>query len=249
MVTTTTLPDLPRRLPSADWIAVGVVASSMIVNRLFGIWTPGVGILFLAVFGPPLLRELGILKDTDEFTRGIVHRAGFHAFLLGGLLLAANQLLQTFSHRVPVAREGHLHVEIHAMWFAIIIAYLVSYLIQYWGPRLGVFRIILAAAAINLIETLSLLRTTYTDPRGPALLSMLAIVSVLVLLAFLVRSRPRLGGGVLLALLVVAVVFFSSRIDLASGAFWPSLSSLLQIGVLFGATGVALLHVGAQDEE
>ncbi len=45
-----------RILPSIDWVALGG-------------------------FGPPALRELGILKDDDEYTRNIRWRAGFHTAL------------------------------------------------------------------------------------------------------------------------------------------------------------------------
>ena len=39
----------------------------------------------LGTFGPGILRELGWVKDKDEFQMRAVHRAGYHAYLAGGL--------------------------------------------------------------------------------------------------------------------------------------------------------------------
>ncbi len=39
----------------------------------------------LGTFGPGILREWGWVKDKDEFQMRAVHRAGYHAYLAGGL--------------------------------------------------------------------------------------------------------------------------------------------------------------------
>ncbi len=41
----------------------------------------------LGTFGPGVLREIGWLQDQDEFQRQADHRAGYHAFLVTGLLM------------------------------------------------------------------------------------------------------------------------------------------------------------------
>jgi hypothetical protein len=40
----------------------------------------------LGTFGPGILRELGWLKDKDEFERRAARRAGYHAYLVGGFV-------------------------------------------------------------------------------------------------------------------------------------------------------------------
>ena len=40
----------------------------------------------LGTFGPGILREVGWLRDKDEFQRQAAHRAGYHAFLIVGLV-------------------------------------------------------------------------------------------------------------------------------------------------------------------
>jgi len=40
----------------------------------------------VGAFGPGILRELGWLKDQDEFQRRAAHRAGYHAFAVTGLV-------------------------------------------------------------------------------------------------------------------------------------------------------------------
>lgn len=41
----------------------------------------------MGTFGPGILREAGWLQDQDEFQRRADHRAGYHAFLVSGVLM------------------------------------------------------------------------------------------------------------------------------------------------------------------
>ncbi len=59
---TETLNQTSRRLPSIDWIALGIGAIGLALNSVPGVvWSSWAGLLVLAVFGPPLWRELGLL--------------------------------------------------------------------------------------------------------------------------------------------------------------------------------------------
>ena len=247
MLTTTTLPDLPRRLPSADWIAAGVAVCGLLASRLFQ-YGPLYGLVALAVFGPPVLRELGLLKDHDEYTRVIMYRAGLHAFLIAGMLLLGNRLLRHYYDRLPDPMDGTLYVSLESMYHTVIVVYLISYLIQYWGPRLGVFRILLAFAAINLIELAGMRGQGHGGITLEVAGSILLLAGVIVGLAFLVRRWPRVGGGLLLAFVVLSAALLA-RPETLTHALWSVVSSLLQLTIAFGACGVALLHVGAKDEE
>ena len=59
-----------------------LIAGGMVVA---GFLLTGISWWFLLLaafgtFGPGILREMGWLRDQDEFQRQAVHRAGYHAF-------------------------------------------------------------------------------------------------------------------------------------------------------------------------
>ncbi len=148
-----------RRLPSIDWIALGLGVLALALSRIQAPgWSSWVGLVGLAVFGPPLLRELGWLKDEDEFSRDMRWRAGFHAALILALFLFLNKALYPLiaSHPDAMARK---------IWFfppdylreSLVLVFLLSFLIQYWGAPKGVFRILLGIAGISIIELVGVL--------------------------------------------------------------------------------------------
>ena len=61
------------RTLSADRIGLGLVVLGG-VGAVINV--PALALMSLGVLGPTLLRELGWLKDDDDFTRRIAHRAG-----------------------------------------------------------------------------------------------------------------------------------------------------------------------------
>jgi hypothetical protein len=233
-----------RRLPSADWIAFGVALAALCLHYVFpAVW----GLLVLAVFAPSVLREIGVLRDADEWTRGIMHRAGFHGLLAVGGLLALNYLLvlvgwfePTDALPVPFADETTRK--------AVVWVFLVSYLLQYWGAREGVFRILMAAAVVGLAPLFAAAR--HPDAVGTYLAGAGINAVVMVVPALLVRRRPRLGGGLLLFFLCVLVIFGATATDLPDGVTsstveavrWGMVSVWLQAGLIFGITGVMLLR-------
>ena len=73
-----------RRLPSADWIAFGLAVAALCLQYVYPV---AFGLIALAVFAPSILREIGLLNDTDEWSTGIMHRAGVHALVMVGLAL------------------------------------------------------------------------------------------------------------------------------------------------------------------
>lgn len=50
------------------------------------------GLIGLGVLGPPLFREIGWLKDGDDFTRHVLYRACFHALMTNVILVTAIQI-------------------------------------------------------------------------------------------------------------------------------------------------------------
>jgi len=90
----------------------------------------------LGTFGPGILREWGWVKDKDEFQMRAVHRAGYHAYLAGGL--TAFMLVGIIrSAGEAVEHAGELvTVVLAVLWFT----WLLSSLYSYWGPRRTVSR-------------------------------------------------------------------------------------------------------------
>ena len=256
---TNTVNHSSRRLPSIDWIALGLAVVGLSLSRVpapgWGSWA---GLFGLAVFGPPLLRELGVLKDEDEYTRDIRWRAGFHAALVMALLVFLNKVLYPMiaSHPDAMARKT-LIFPVDYLRQCLVLVFLLSYLIQYWGPPKGVFRILLGVAGLSLIELLPVL-STLKDDHWMFALPILGIAAIAAGLAFLTRIKPRPGGYLLLFLgLVFTGVQFNiittlpddsqilAGLDMRLGMF----RSAAMILFVFGATGISLLNADQEDIE
>lgn len=228
-----------RRLPSADWIAVGVVIAGLLASRLAHLPYAYLA-LAVAVLGPPLLRETGVLRDVDEYTRGIMHRAGLHAFLVAGALMILDRVLQDGGSTLPTTdpwRPG----AVQATYFLALLTYLVSYLVQYWGAPTGVFRILLAGGALTFLETTAA-ALTGTVPAGPALQTGAIGVAVWVGLAVLARKAPRTGGIVLTLVAAAAVVMAARHLGQGHVTARDAMYGALKSVIVFGAGGIALLR-------
>jgi hypothetical protein len=226
-----------HRLPSADWLAFGVGMGAMILHY---VWPPLLALVVLAVFLPSALRELGLLRDADELTRGVMHRAGFHAMLALAALVFLNLVLPVVglfktngSTATPFAAD--------TLRKTVVWVFLISYLIQYWGARGGTVRVLLGVAVMTLSPLVVLL-----TPRGypwPGTLVAVTVGTALVMvgLAALVRRWPRPGGGLLLAIFLAAAIVLARDMDDPRLA-WGMVQVLVQAAIVFGATGAALLR-------
>lgn len=236
--------DAVRRLPSADWIAFGVAVAALCMHYVF---PPVLGLLILAVFAPSVLREIGMLKDADEWSRGIMHRAGFHGLLAVGGLISLNSLI-VLTGRFECTETMPAPFTDETLRKAVVWVFVVSYLLQYWGAREGTFRILMASAVVGLAPLFAVGR--HPDHVGIYLAG--AGINAIVMggPALVVRRWPRLGGGVLLFLLASLVVFGATVTDLPDGVTsstiaavrWGMVSVWLQAGLIFGITGIALLR-------
>ena len=197
-----------HRLPSADWFAFGVGMGAMVLHYL---WPPLLAVVLLAVFLPSLLREVGLLKDADEFTRRVMHRAGFHALLvLAGLvflnlvLIASHGFVPTSSSEAPFAAD--------TLRKAVVWVFLISYLIQYWGASGGTVRVLLGVAAMTLAPLIVLLKPQGYPWPGTLVAVTVGAAAAMVALALLVRRWPRPGGGLLVGIFVVSAVFMARNL-------------------------------------
>ncbi|MGD9547346.1 MAG: hypothetical protein AB7V45_07300 [Candidatus Krumholzibacteriia bacterium] len=229
---------LPRRLPSADWIAFGIGLGALVASFIF---PPLIMLVGIAVFAPSVLREVGLLKDADEWTRSVMHRAGFHALLVAALFIGLEYAAPSFHADVP--SNGFTPEAVfggETLRKGVIWTFLISYLIQYWGARTGVFRILLGAAVLNVAPILGFLRTG-GDLKGLFILVAFGVAAGFVGLAFLARRLPRAGGGVLAALCVAAFAFAVRNMGDPTFA-WAQVSLIFQAFLVLGVSGIALLR-------
>ncbi len=197
-------------------------------------------LIAIGVFGPGLLRELGWLKDQDEFQRQAARRAGYHAFLATGLLaFALMALLRTGEHGIKEA-EPVVSLLLVVLWFT----WVLSSLLAYWGPRrtartilvtFGIFWLIFSAA--DSLHSL------------PMLLMQSLVAVPFFALAWVAGRWPKAAGALLIAASAFFFYFFGLYKIVGSEplARGRGFVIVLFFGPLF-ASGVALLRCGAGDD-
>ena len=167
----------------ATLIASGVVVLGFLLTGVsWGFLT----LVALGTFGPGILRELGWLKDKDEFERRAARRAGYHAYLVGGFV--------TFL-LVAYLRSGERSIEhpgelvtlvLVVLWFT----WLLSSLLAYWGPRKTASRILIIFGSVWLLfNIISNLGPEWTGPTALIMQSLLA--APFFILAYVARRWPR----------------------------------------------------------
>jgi len=226
-----------RRPPLTRLISSGLVvaglALGMFVSMGFLI-VSGVG-----AFGPGILRELGLLRDEDEFQREARYRAGYLAYLAGGFVAVL---------AIAVLRWDTVDLDGGAVWVALVLAvlwltWLFSSLLAYWGARKTASRVLVAFGAFWGIFVLG-----HLGEPVALIMEALFFVAPFFLLAWAAGRWPRAAGALLLA---IAAFIFWRVFDLGRQFVdWPSqvlTFTLLLVPML--ACGIALLREGAGDDE
>jgi hypothetical protein len=229
---------LTSRMPRADWIAF--ICAAAILCLAYA-WPPVQSFAALAIFAPAVLRDINVLRDGGQRARDAAYRAGFHAFvllvamfLISHILVRCGVIVEDIGSRTPILSESYLRG-------LLVAAYLVSYVLQMFGPRDGSFAILLGAALMSLAPVPAILmgqRSAGFVPAGVIVLA--AIAAVMVTAACAARSWPRPVGWALSATFMVGVVVIPilGRGSLPAEA---QISALVQLGLAFGSTGLALL--------
>ena len=158
------------------------------------------------IFGPALLRELGVLRWEDEFQRDTTIRAAFHAFLATGLLLvtvmAVNGISGTYSDDGKDFADA---MPASTAFFLLVLTWYLSRLLLYWGPRKATLRIWCGVVLVWTLMMLSLLivqnRPALDLSAGQVLRTALPPLGLL-LLAVASLRWPRPVGALGLAYLV-----------------------------------------------
>ncbi|MCK4412437.1 MAG: hypothetical protein KAY32_02715 [Candidatus Eisenbacteria sp.] len=225
----------------ATLVATGVVILGFVLcNISWGyLW-----VVALGTFGPGLLRELGLLRDKDEFERRAAHRAGYHAYLVGGLVTFL--LLAHFrANEHPIQEPSSLVTAIFIVfWFT----WLLSSLLSYWGPRKTASRLLVVFGSVWLLFVI--LSNTGPEWRGPMGIIMHSLLAIpFFALAYAARRWPRIAGVLLLGISGFFFYFFGLFEIVGENPLEKGrpVVIVLFVGPLV-ASGLALLRVGSQEE-
>jgi len=156
-----------------------------------------IAISAVAMFLPSILRELGVLRDKDEFQMEAARRAGYHAYLAGGLF--AFLMAAWFRSAEPkVEFPGALLEDVLiVMWFT----WLLSSLMAYWGARKTAVRILYIFGSVWLVFNI------FAGEGHAVATVMQSLLAVPFFLAGWLASRWPRAIGILL--LLVSVFFFT----------------------------------------
>jgi hypothetical protein len=207
--------------------SVLVVAGSILAATVDMVYL----VLFAAgVFGPGILRELGVLDDQDEFQRQGAVAAGSRAYLVVGVVATL---------MVALMRRGERSIEGEAMTVFLLLLLLVctwffSTLVSFWGARRAISRILVTFGSFWLVFVVL---SHITEPI--AMLMELAVAAPFFVLSWTAGRWPRATGAVLVAVALIAFFAF----DLHE-AFTERSGAGVVIVLLFlplVASGVALL--------
>jgi hypothetical protein len=181
---------------------VGAIATVLVCSGVVLAITVDMVFLILAAlgtFGPGILRELGWLRDQDEFQRLAARRAGYHAYLAGGfaaILIVALLRAGAANLDGPAQAAALVLVVLWLTWFF-------SSLLDYWGAQRAASRTLIVFGSFWL---LFVVLSHAKEPAG--LLMELLVVLPFFGLAWLVRRWPRLGGALLIAVSVGTSTLF-----------------------------------------
>jgi hypothetical protein len=181
---------------------VNLIAGGLVIAgfALAGLNWGFIALVGLGAFGPGVLRELGWLRDKDEFELAAARRAGYHGFLAAGLLAF---LLTAYYRLHPdlTAWPGNLvELILVVLWFT----WLLSSLLAYWGARRMAMRLLVIFGGVWLI--FNILSGWQQGPVGVLMQSLLAVPFFGA--AWLARRWPRAVGILLLGLSVFFVLQF-----------------------------------------
>jgi len=153
----------------------------------------------LGIFGPGVLREIGWLRDKDEFELRVARRAGYHAYLVGGLMIFC--LVAVYRHEEPVIAEpSSLVLSIFVVvWFT----WLLSSLLSYWGALKMARRLLYAFGVVWLLFNIAAGEGDWVTSVMQSLLAVPFFAA-----ALFANRFPRVVGLLLIAVSVFLFFFF-----------------------------------------
>ncbi len=191
----------------------------------------------LGASGPGLLRELGWLRDKDEFARRAAQRAGYHAFLVTSLFAFLTLAYTRSGERNLRNPEELTTLLLSLLWFV----WLLSSLLAYWGARKAAVRLLTGFGICWLAFCVA---DSWQTPLGMLMSSLPALPFFL--LAWLSKRWPRVAGALLIAAGVFMYLFFDFASDKRGGLVVNTGVAILLVGPLL-ASGAALLRTRGEE--
>jgi hypothetical protein len=227
-----------RRFPPLPVLTSGVLVITGILLSMF----VAMGFLILVglgTFGPGILRELGWLRDEDEFQRQAAYRAGYVAYLVGG---------STAVLVVSLLKWREANLDGPVQWVALILivlwgSWLFASLLRYWGARRMTSRLLVI---FGLFWAAFVVGGHWQEPA--ALLMESLVVIPFFVLAWSAHRFPRATGAVLLTLAATGFWFFFDLGRAFAGQPARLLTFVLLLAPLI-ACGVALTGAGGDEPD
>jgi len=224
-----------RRCPATATLIGGVLVVAGFLLSEVSWWyfaLSGVG-----ACGPGILRELGVLRDKDEFARRAAQRAGYHAFLATGLFAFVLVAFLRSGDR-QLSNSGELAtLLLSLLWFV----WLLSSLLSFWGARKAATRLLLGFGVCWLVFSLA---DAGKEPLGMLMSSLPALPFFA--LAWVARRWPRVAGVLLIAVAAAMYILFKFYTNARSGIIVNTGVAILLCGPLL-ASGMALLREKAEE--
>ena len=196
----------------------------------------------LGTFAPGVLREMGWLRDKDEFQLQAARRAGYHAFLTSGLVAFVLVAFFRSGERVVEDPEELATLFLAVLWCT----WFFSMLLDFWGPQKAVHRVLIAFGSCWLLFTIA--SNVGSEWTGWAALLLHPLLTLpFFAMASLSLRWPRITGILLLTISIFFMQFFGFFRNNNLGLVTQGVTFLLFIGPLL-ASGVALLSVSRHPE-
>ena len=196
-----TLPSLPA-LGAIALIIVGILLA-MFASKGF-LFISGIG-----AFGLGALRELNWLSDQDEYQREAARRAGYHAYLAGGMVtLLVISALEWPGSTLSLSIDWIMVIMI-SMWMT----WMFSSLLSFWGAQKTTFRVLMTFGAFWAVFVIAsgIGEATEEFDLSTTLMGIAASIGILApffLGAWSVKRWPETTGTALLAVSTVFLFFF-----------------------------------------
>jgi len=230
------LPPLPG-LIAGGLVGIGLLMSTFVAD----------GFLIVAgfgAFGPGLLRELGLLRDQDEYQRQAAHRAGYLAYLIGGFAaVLAISLLKWQDADLGSAAEW-LELILVILWMT----WLFSAMLSFWGARKTTAIVLRVFGSFWAVFVGAMVVGSLSSPEGPQLIGLLmglVFVVPFFLLAWTAGRWPQPTGVLLLLVAALFLAITSPNWEARSLQWSTILLTATLLVVPLASCGIALLREGS----
>ena len=226
----------------------GLVAGGIVVIGVLLWMFVNKGLLIVAgagVFGPGILREFGWLNDQDEFQRQAARRAGYHAWLVGGIAAVLILSLLQWGKKGAAVSIEWIGLILALMW----LTWMFSALLTYWGARRTTSVVLLTFGSFWLLFAVATIISEVGEySLGTNLLGVVASITIVgpfFVGTWAVHRWPRVTGTVL----VVIASLFTWKFGPWGMDDWSTqLLTLTLLALPLLACGIALLRgVGSEE--